>query len=393
MAVRGDSAHFTVAQDALTATARFVANVVRENYPDLAVPRHSRWRHFAVSGVDRWARIAAQNQHLPPHEIARARIDLAVVSVLLDAGAGGIWRYREAARGPGGSEYGAEGPVFARSEGLAVASIDLFQSGALSADPDQPLRADAAALAKFDTAALETAFQVDAGNPLAGLSGRAGLLRSLGEALTAAPELFGDAARAGNLFDHFIRIARDGEVAARDIFGALLTGLATIWPARLSIDGVNLGDVWRHPAIHADDATDGLVPFHKLAQWLCYSIVEILEDAGLTVTGLEELTGLPEYRNGGLLIDLGVIRPRTPDLLRDPLPPSSEAIVEWRALTVVLLDRLADPVRAELGVDARAMPLASLLEGGTWKAGRKIAERLRADGGPPIRIISDGTVM
>lgn len=390
MVERGESRHFTLASgapDALAAAARYVADVVRRNYPDLAVPYHSRWRHFSVGGVDRWARMAEQNRQLPPDELARVRIDLAVISVLLDAGAGDAWRYRERGAGPG------KRAVFARSEGLAVASVDLFKSGALSADPDRPLRADAAALAKFDAAALESAFQVDADNPLAGCRGRAGLLRALGVALKAAPALFGDGARVGNLFDHFRKIAQGGEVPAPEILGAILSGLQSIWPARLDIDGVNLGDVWRHSAIHADDLTDGLVPFHKLAQWLSYSIVEILEDAGLTVTGLDRLTGLPEYRNGGLFVDLGVVKPRSEKLLREPMAASSEAIVEWRALTVILLDRIADPIRAELGVDEKSMPLASLLEGGTWAAGRKIAGQLRPGGGPPIRIISDGTVM
>lgn len=386
MAARGESEHFTLALDQLGPAARYVAGVVRDSYPDLVVPYHSRWRHFSVGGVDRWAEIAMQNQHLPIDEIARTRIDLAVISVLLDAGAGDTWRYREIGR----PEPNA---VFTRSEGLAVASVDLFKSGALSSDSNQPLRADARALSNFDTATLEAAFQVSADNPLSGSHGRAGLLRALGDALKSAPTLYGDDARVGNLFDHFTEISRDGALPARKILSAILSGLETIWPARLQINGVNLGDVWRHSALHADDLTNGLVPFHKLAQWLSYSIVEILEDVGMAVTDLDELTGLPEYRNGGLFVDSGVIKPINQALLQEPLPPSSEAIVEWRALTLILLDRIADPIRSELGVDKNAMPLASLLEGGTWAAGRKIAQERRPGGSPPIQIISDGTVM
>jgi len=44
---------------------------------------------------------------------------------------------------------------------------------------------------------------------------------------------------------------------------------------------------------------DRIVPFHKLTQWLTYSLLEPLETAGLTVVNLDELTALPEYRNGG----------------------------------------------------------------------------------------------
>jgi hypothetical protein len=67
-------------------------------------------------------------------------------------------------------------------------------------------------------------------------------------------------------------------------------------------------------------------------------------------------------------------------------------IVAWRAMTVALLDRLAPLVRERLGVSRDSFPLARMLEGGTWVAGRRIAAERRADGGPPFTIISDGTV-
>jgi hypothetical protein len=132
------------------------------------------------------------------------------------------------------------------------------------------------------------------------------------------------------------------------------------------------------------------VPFHKLSQWLAYSLVEVFEDAGVPVHGLDELTGLPEYRNGGLFLDLGVLALRDPALAEAPLPVSHEAVVEWRALTVALLDRVAEGVRMRLG--RPDMPLARILEGGTWAAGRRVAAALRPNGGPPLRVVSDGTV-
>jgi hypothetical protein len=167
----------------------------------------------------------------------------------------------------------------------------------------------------------------------------------------------------------------------------LLRALGPVWPGRITLDGVALGDCWRHPG-----TGDGLVPFHKLTQWLTYSLLEPLEEAGLTVTGLDQLTGLPEYRNGGLLLDLGVITPRDPSFLSRTLTVDEAAVVEWRALTVIALDRLAEAVRAELGVDAGAFPLARVLEGGTWAAGRRIAAERRPGGAPPVSIASDGTV-
>ena len=89
---------------------------------------------------------------------------------------------------------------------------------------------------------------------------------------------------------------------------------------------------------------DGYVPLHKLSQWLTYSLIEPLENAEIIVSDMHELTGLAEYRNGGLFVDMEVLIPRC------------------------------------------------LTEGGTWAAGRLIARQMRADGGPPFHVSSDGTV-
>jgi Protein of unknown function (DUF1688) len=123
-----------------------------------------------------------------------------------------------------------------------------------------------------------------------------------------------------------------------------------------------------------------------------YSLIEPMISAGIAVRDLDGLTGLAEYRNGGLFIDTGVLVTRDPALPDQALAVDCEAVVEWRALTVALLDRIAPLVREELGVAREALPLASILEGGTWAAGRRIAAQKRADGGPPLKIISDGSV-
>ena len=176
--------------------------------------------------------------------------------------------------------------------------------------------------------------------------------------------------------------------AAPAILEVLLDGLGPAWPSRIVLAGRPLGDVWPHPSVPGD----GLVPFHKLSQWLAYSLVEVFEDAGVPVTGLAGLTGLAEYRNGGLLLDLGVLRLRDPALADTALPPGHPAVVAWRALTVALLDRLAPLIRERLGRDEAALPLSRLLEGGTWSAGRAAAAERRPGGGPPLQVASDGTV-
>ena len=382
LGVAGKLEHFTLRLDRLPALAARVAAVTREAYPDLKVPFHARWRHFVHAGEDRWARLSTMTPWRSPAAQARAAFDLAIVSVLLDAGAGPDWRYRDP----------ATGAAIGRSEGLALASFDMFAAGAFSANPAEPLRADAARLATFTPADIATGFQVNPENPLEGLAGRAGLINALGQVLaTSALSDAEGGRRPGALFD--LLIARHPmAVPAASILEAVLTHLGPIWPSRLSLGGIPLGDCWRYPAL--DDGTEGsdLVPFHKLSQWLSYSLIEPIEAAGIAVEGIDALTGLAEYRNGGLFLDGGVIVPKSAALLAGEYRPESSVIIEWRALTVALLDEIAPLVRNVLGVPAADFPLAKVLEGGTWATGRRLAREARADGGPPLRIVSDGTV-
>jgi hypothetical protein len=376
--------HFAFDERKLAPAADYVIATMRADYPDLAIPYHSRWRHFEVGGVDRWAQLAAR---LPadPDERARAAFELAITSVLLDAGAGPGWRYLEK----------TTGRQWSRSEGLAVASFEWIASGAFSSDPTAPWRVEAAKLAAVTATDLAAAFQVSTENPLVGVEGRVALLRRLGAEIGAKPTYFGGdrLLRLGGFYDHLRDAAgsRTGSIGADAILVSVLAALGGIWPGRFEKDGVNLGDTWRHQAL-AGDALDGLVPFHKLSQWLTYSLLEPLEAAGIAVAGLDGLTGLPEYRNGGLFVDLGVLIPRHGGVMRETHKVGSAIVVEWRALTVTLLDRLAEEIRRKLGVSAAALPLAKILQGGTWSAGRRIAAEKRPGGAPPIGVDSDGTV-
>ena len=131
--------HWTVDLDRLPETARYVAAVIRDQYPTLAVPFHARWRHFAVDGVDLWGPIADGIDWPDAATRARTEFDLAIVSVLLDAGSGPGWAYTDA----------GTGRTLTRSEGLAIASLRMFEAGAFSATAGDPLRVDAEALARL----------------------------------------------------------------------------------------------------------------------------------------------------------------------------------------------------------------------------------------------------
>ncbi|MED5814679.1 URC4/urg3 family protein [Mycolicibacterium sp. 050232] len=371
----GNSPWFLVDDDALDRAAAEVAELTRTRYPTLAIPYHSRWRHFEAGGVDRRAELATRTTDVDAATQARSMIDLAVVSVLLDAGAGTDWHYVE-------SDTGLH---LTRSEGLGVASWHAFCGGLFSSDGDDRLRADATALRRLGADDLAAAFQVGAGNPLLGLAGRVRLLHRLGTQLAARPDVFGPHGRPGGLFD----TVSGPTVEAHVLLSTLLDTLSGVWLADNAIDGEPLGDCWRHQAVIGPGPSQGWMPFHKLSQWLTYSLLEPFEWAGVAVTDLDALTGLPEYRNGGLLLDTGVLRLRDAELAQSDWAVDEELVVEWRALTVALLDELAPLVRDDLA--APQLPLACVLEGGTWATGRALAARLR-DGRPPLSIISDGTV-
>jgi hypothetical protein len=282
------------------------------------IPPHGRWRHFLAGGVDRITplRAAWTAAGVTALEQTRRMVDLTVVSVLLDAGAGNAWRYTD----PDGNAIG-------RSEGLGVASLAAFESGLFSSMPEQPHRVDGACpalarahgcryrtaegLAETTFEQIADAMQVSAANPMPGIEGRASLLIRLGKVL-ASQSYFasddGSAPRPGNLVDRLLRNGRGHDIPLEELWEILILGLKDVWP---STPERRLGDVWPCPSI------DQLVPFHKLTQWLCYSIVEVcvspppahvvrlkpdvrrLEAVlGVEVLHKDLQTGLPEYRNG-----------------------------------------------------------------------------------------------
>ncbi|KAF5374099.1 hypothetical protein D9615_008836 [Tricholomella constricta] len=360
---------------------------------------HGRWRHLdagigrVLPELAKWHAAGT----LDTREETRRCIDLFVVSVLLDAGAGNQWTYHEK----------SSGMKFSRSEGLGVASIHMFDQGFFSSDPaGQPYQVDAAGLAKITVERVAEAMQVTPSNPMVGLEGRTSLLTNLSAALQASPEFFGAAGRPGHIVDFLESQSKlDPATGIRTVhvsalWHVLIEGLNPIWPSRHTLASKALGDVWPCAALHtpAGEAAlpEGadLVPFHKLTMWITYSLVEVLQTvAKWRVDGLEDLTGLPEYRNGGLLVDLGVLTLKPGALPTDPesgLPraaASHPAIVEWRAMTVIELDRIASLIRTGLNLTPEQLTLAQVLEGATWKGGREIAKTKRPEtGGPPIEI-------
>lgn len=409
----GKLTSFTVHPEKLTAAAEMIQELIRRDYGPIEgpgtlretlqkIPPHGRWRHFGQDNLDRLIRQLRTKWHDDRLLVTRSILDLFTVAVLLDAGAGDAWVYRD----------GTDAGEYRRSEGLAVAALRMFEAGLFSSDPANPHQVDGRALAALCQEDLARGLQVTRDNPLLGVEGRLQLLRRLGGAVEEHPKYFprdaGAFARPGSLLDYLLdRRSKEGSVNLDDLWQVVIKGLGGVWPAsRTRLHGTALGDVW--PCVALGEV---LVPFHKLSQWLTYSLTEpISKLMGVSFCGTEKMTGLAEYRNGGFLLDMGAIQLR-PAALREGLetaqrlaespakevvplfPPDHQVIVEWRALTVALLDRLAILIRDRLAVGAADLPLANILEAGTWKAGRETARRLRpATCSPPIAIISDGTL-
>ncbi len=107
----------------------------RDFAPDYAsIPPHGRWQHFNVGGKDRISHLLQSwpQTTVDAPERTRRLIDLFLVSVLLDAGAGTSWSYKSK----------ENGRIYKRSEGLAVASLEMFKAGMFSSDSHQPFQVD-----------------------------------------------------------------------------------------------------------------------------------------------------------------------------------------------------------------------------------------------------------
>ncbi|KAI7160356.1 DUF1688-domain-containing protein [Hortaea werneckii] len=406
--------HFTVDMSKFSDTANYVVAIIKRDFDDYStIPPHGRWQHFDVGGRPRVDQLMATwPSSVDAQERTRRLMDLFLVSVLLDAGAGAKWQYKSK----------ESGKMFKRSEGLAVASLEMFKTGLFSSNPDQPFQVDHGGLKKLTTEKMAKGLQVSPENPMDGLEGRTNLLIRLADALLNQ-EIFGPESRAGNMLDYLLahpttHVSAVPIIPLPTLWSTLMDGLSTIWPnTRTQIDGTPLGDAWPCASMpsHPTHPWENIVPFHKLTQWLTYSLMVPMQKlANVHFVGVELMTGLPEYRNGGLFVDTGLLTLKPEDAKRGlaqyqmnatrqgqpnyevvPLfTADDDVIVEWRALTVGFLDMLLDEVNTLLGLSGdKKLSLAQMLEAGSWKGGREIAEVSRPNTKePPIMILSDGTV-
>ncbi|KAI7891207.1 uncharacterized protein EV154DRAFT_509013 [Mucor mucedo] len=394
-AVRNKLNHFDIDPSKLQDMVQFVVSLIKRDYQDdtSKIPCHGRWRHFDVEGrpriqtlIQSWA-----NLGVDALEQTRRVLDLFVVAVLLDIDPRG-WVYQEK----------TTNRTYKRREGIAVAVLDMYMAGVFSMNPNQPHRVDSEALSNLTMDILLTGFQTKV---LVGLQDRLELLKNLACVLRDRPDYFGGeeghVPRPGNMMDYLL----SHPTTIKTKKGPLIH-LETLWPVVLEIGEmwtiqqekskggtVGLGDVWECPALAGGG--DQFVAFHKLSQWLVYSLIEPMEKLlGAIIEGTEQLTPLPDYSNGGLLIDTGFITLRKSDYdrgiqnyhLNSLLPGqpkvevapmfemSDPVVVEWRALTTAYLDLVAERVRSVMKLNKKTLSLTQLIEGGTTSAGKELAE-------------------
>lgn len=425
----GDSGWFTLDRARLPEAAARVAERLQRRAPGPDLPPPGEGIPRATGTSVRRADLVARLESLAGEEQVRARIDLAVLCALMDTDAGAAWRYVEAL-GPGrlalpvqqasrdellalldqaasGRARPAEtaaappgdpqAPACAQAEGLAVACERAFVAGAFSAEPAQPCRVDASVLRTLDAAAVRAMFQAGPSNPLLGPEGRAGVLARLGQTLQALHDSEGLAPRPSAVLELLTDGFSRAEVDAHVLLQALLRRFAPVWHTGPTVCGQPAGDVWPHRWAGAacgkgsDPLTARWVPFHRPGHRLCLALVEPLQQAGVRVTNLEALAGLPELHHGALLLDSGVVVPRAPADLQRVWTLGDEFVVEWRALTVSLLEALAGQVREALGLDATRLPMTALLAALTetdpaQDGGQKAGES-------PVRVRGDGVLI
>ncbi|KAH8908338.1 DUF1688-domain-containing protein [Coniochaeta sp. PMI_546] len=435
-ALRNDLHHFDVDMRKFDDVVTFVANIIKRDYdaPFTSIPPHGRHQHFAVGGRDRVAHLLSTfPEDVDNTEKCRRLIDLFLVSVLLDAGAGTQWSFKST----------ENGKVYRRSEGIAVASLEMFKTGLFSSNKNNKYQVDKTALRQLTVGQLAQGLQSRPGNEMAGLEGRTSLLVRLADALDERKEFFGEEGRPGNMLDYLLshpltQASSTVIVPIPVLWDVLLNGLMRIWPAsRTAINGISLGDAWpcssmpqptqlpSSPTFSPFPNSSGqptvapwesILPFHKLTQWLTYSLMQPMQSImKIQFAGAELLTGLPEYRNGGLFIDLGVLTLKKEDEVRGlqnyskycertgssgvevaPMfEPGDDVIVEWRGVTVGFLDKLCVEINRVLAPElaGNELSLPQVLEAGSWKGGREMAEMSRPNTKePPILIDSDGTV-
>ncbi|KAI8061637.1 hypothetical protein BC940DRAFT_310016 [Gongronella butleri] len=389
LAVKGQSRFFDVDGSKFQDVIDLVVSTMRRDYqgqPD-AMPAYGQWQRFGDQGhlqqlLSLWA---AQS----PLSQAQRLTDLFIVTAALDIES--MHRHRA---------WSYQDPHAARrytgSQGIALAVLELFMNGVFSTEPDDPCRVDADALIHLD---MSSVANLQATATLPGLENRIQLLNHMGTVIKAQ-SYFYDAKTKANRPGYFIDYLLGHASTIHTKKGPLIP-LETLWPAMLQLGelwgATPAGDVHECPSTLLDSAAsiDASIPFHKHTQWLVYSLCEPLEKLlGAIIEGKDLLTPVPDYAQGGLLLDTGFLTLKRAEYDRGiaqfrkhaqqhglaqvevtPMFDANDPVVtEWRALTVAYIDIAADHARQTLHQTRTSLPLSKFMEAGSFNVGKELAE-------------------
>ena len=361
LALAGELEYVAAEETDLRSVLLNVLETTKENYPEFQIPPYGVWRDFEESGIDRWGALASARAFETAEEMLMASADLAILGCFMKTGRPENWVFNDPM-----TETAATG-----KQASALAAFHMFAAGSFSSDMSDPFRVDAETLISLEPEELAAGLQWDREEDAALLVAMQRHLKRIGEALALRSDLFseGEVTRPGILA---ARLARDsdGAVSATRLLDNLLEALAPVWEGGAQSDDIMLGDSFRHSALPGDEV-DQVVPFHLAAQEMVYSMLEPFAWAGVEVDGLESLTGPSDETHAALFIKAGVMEIREADKALT-LEEAQDQMVEIRAVTGALIDRLAELLRKELEVPADQLPLTCILEGGTSHAGNRI---------------------
>jgi hypothetical protein len=260
----------------------------------------------------------------------------------------------------------------AGDDALALAAFHMFASGSFSGEMTDPYRVDAETLVRLDLNELTSGLQWDRDVDQELLGAMQAHLKRFGEAMALRPDLFseGKLTRPGVLALRLAGEAGAG-IDASKLLDNLLETFAPVWDGGAKAGDVGLGDSFDYTGKSAGSETT-TVPFHLCAQEMVYSLLEPFAWAGFEVTGLQDLTPPSDLAHAALFVQTGVLAISSENDEALPEETKTDRMVELRALSAALADKLADRLRSELDVSADQVPLTCILEGGTSRAGLRI---------------------
>lgn len=383
IAINGNGHWFAINSARINSCVKLIEQNCRNRYPELKIPIYSLWREWSGDQGNNWDH-RISNFAGDPLFIAKSAIDLVFFTVLLGRNPGNKWYYSRS----------TSGQRLQHTQAIAAAGIDLFFDHFSSHSVEQGWVLGMPELQEISRGKLATALQSSTENPFGGLSRSAIQYQKLAAILKTWSDSGIHYQRPGDLVDECLALCSRSwslqkQISMDSLFELLAQRFAGMIEGGLIVEGMNtssVGDCGWHSGLLREDHTSGVVPFHRALQWLCYSLIEPLALVGITVTDPDTLTGLADVDHAGLFIDTGVLSPHDIELMNSSLTVDSEAVVEWRALTIYLQDRVTEALRKSLKLSAKRLPLSAVMQGGMAHAGTELSMRIRGERGISLHV-------